>query len=175
MALLSPSQRPQLSSGTTSNEVLNHELNARFRNVPRLYQATLKLNCEAFQYLKLITHNTAEYMPTDYQVSQQQFLNHYVCSFAFSSAEWLTVLDAQAPLFKTRSVQAAKVAAVSKKKPRQARRIKRQTFNKRPVEASAAAQRPIVLQRVETPSKASEVSVSSARIPIIFALSLIHI
>ena len=76
VAMLPLEQREQLASGTTSNEALNKEINSRFRNVPQLYQATLKISCEAFQFLKLVTHNTAEYFPTDYQVSQQQYLNH---------------------------------------------------------------------------------------------------
>ena len=92
VARLPKEQRPQLASGTASNEALTCELAARFKHVPGLYQATLLITCEAFQFLKLFSHNCAEYMPTDCQASQQLYVNHYVSAFAFSEEEWLKVL-----------------------------------------------------------------------------------
>ena len=48
-SMLPECQRGQLSSGTASNGCLNAEINGVFRNVNGMYQATLKLECEAFR------------------------------------------------------------------------------------------------------------------------------
>ena len=131
LSMLPPMQRDQLASGSASNESLNKEINGRYRNCPRAYQATLQIFCDAFHFLKLFTHNTAEYFPTDYQVSQQQYANHYISSFAFSQAEWLTVLKSPTPLFSQRCEQETRIRQAKKKSASIAKKVKRHTFNKK--------------------------------------------
>ena len=121
-------QRPQLASGNAANESLHAELNARFKHVPGMYQATLRCTCEAFQFLKLFSHNCAEYMPTDWQASQQLYVNHYVSAFAVTDAEWLTVRESRTPLFSQRRLHSAKVRA-ARHRVQKPGRVKRHTFN----------------------------------------------
>ena len=89
--LAPPQQRPQLSSGTSAVETMNFQTNKRFKNIVELYQSSLELKCCAFQFLKLFSHNCAEYCPTEYQVSQQTILDHNLSVWQFTEAEWATI------------------------------------------------------------------------------------
>ena len=133
-------QRPQLSSGTTAVEVLNKELNGVFRNVQKMYQSTLLLNCNGFWFLKLLTHNIAEYCPTDATVSQATILAHNMAAWSLSAAEWASVMGQAAPLMalrgEHRDLVLKRPAALKKPaatRSRGSREIKRHTFNKRRV------------------------------------------
>lgn len=132
-SMLPECQRGQLSSGTASNECLNAEINGVFRNVNGMYQATLKLECEAFKYLKLLAHSSAEYMPADYNATQDAYVNHVVSQLAFSFAEWDTIKASEQQLFAERCAQKEQI---TRKKPKAKSRrrpglVKRHSFNKR--------------------------------------------
>ena len=129
VARLPMEQRAQLASGTTPNEVLKKKISSRFKHVPSMYQATLYITCEAFQFLRLLSHNCAEYPPADFQASQQQYVNRNMSSFALTEEEWLTVLSSSTSLFNERCEQAAKIRVIYKR-PVRPRHIKRHTFNK---------------------------------------------
>ena len=131
--MLPECQRGQLSSGTASNECLNAEINGIFRNVNGMYQATLKLECEARKYLKFLAHNGAEYMPADYNARQDAYVNHVVSQLAFSLDEWDTIKASEHLLFAERCAQkeqitAKKAKATSRRRPGV---VKRHSFNKR--------------------------------------------
>ena len=129
--LIPKEQRLQMPSGSASNESLNHELNACFRNIPKLHRTTLKIDCACFHFLKLMAHNCAEYMPSDYIMSQQLVVNHNVSAFRFSKLEWQGVVEAENHFLKDRKEVAL---AVAKKRPAIAKArhpLKRHTFNKR--------------------------------------------
>ena len=103
--------------------------------MPRLYKATLHNTCEAFRCLKLFSGNCAEYLPTERQATQQQYVNHYVSSFVLSQEEWLMVLGSSTPLLAKRHHHSAlrRAARVKDTKPE---RVKRHTFNKRRLAAN---------------------------------------
>ena len=100
--LVPPQQRPQLSSGTSAVETMNFQTNKRFKNIVELYQSSVELKCSAFQFLKLFSHNCAEYCPTEYQVSQQTILDHNLSVWQFTAAEWSTIRQTSTPLLEKR-------------------------------------------------------------------------
>ena len=132
---------------------MNEQTNKKFRNIPEMYQSTLEIGCWALSFLKLFSHNCAEYCPTDCQVSQQTILDHNLGVWQFINAEWKSMLTTATPLLDkrkehkqriskcpdARKIGKKKVAAVKGKPAAQvilknARRqklIKRHTFNKR--------------------------------------------
>ena len=152
--MVPPEQRPQLSSGTSAVAKMNEQTNKKFRNIPELYQSTLELNCYAFSFLKLFSHNCAEYCPTDITVSQQTVLSHNLSVFQFTQAEWQSVLLTKTKLMEKRCehkerirkkptarlIGTKKLAVVSKRPAAvilkhgiRRKVIKRHTFNKRRV------------------------------------------
>ena len=155
LVLLPPEQRAQLASGTSGVELMNCQTNKKFRNIPEMYQSTLKLGCCALNFLKLFSHNCAEYCPTDRQVSQQTVLDHNFSVWKFTEAEWCSIMTTSMPLLEKRQehkqrilkcpaarmIGKKKTAAMSKRPAakvslRNANRqkiIKRHTFNKRRV------------------------------------------
>ena len=104
LLLLPEEQREQMSSGTTSVEALNVEINNRFRFYGSFYQSTLLLTIKAFGGLKLLTHNSAEYCPTLSQTSQRTAAVHAMSVFRLSDEEWASVRVAGSPLV-TRRVE----------------------------------------------------------------------
>ena len=60
-----------VSSGTSSVESLNHEMNSWFSNLHDVYAPTLRLELRINKFFKLLTHNTAMYRPQLRQLSQQ--------------------------------------------------------------------------------------------------------
>lgn len=144
LTLLPPEQRAQLASGTTSVEVLNKELNNVFRHVQSMFQSTLLLGCDAFSFGKLLTHNVAEYSPTDVAATQAEVLAHNMAAWRLTTAEWQSVRECPTNLWQRRQAQASlirkKPAAykppagkpAAYKRPA-SKQIKRHTFNKKRV------------------------------------------
>ena len=144
---LDESQRAQLSSGTTSVEVLHTELNNRFRFHGAFYQSTLQLTLCAFSSLKLMTHNSAEYCPTLKQTSQRTVAAHTLARFRLSDSEWAAVRASACPLVARRLMHKTTLqhaigaedipVCVSRGnmlpgvRKRPASQIKRHTFNKK--------------------------------------------
>ena len=138
LGMVTTEQRAQFSSGTTAAEVLNKELNGIFRNVQTMYQSTLLLNCNGFWFLKLLTHNIAEYCPAEAATSQAVILAHNMAAWSLSAGEWSTVRKQAAPLMALRAEQrqlVLKKPAVLKRpatnRSRGGREPKRHTFNKK--------------------------------------------
>ena len=141
--LLNQDARMQLASGTTGVEVLNKEVNSRFKNVQQLYQSTLVMDCFAFGFMKLLIHNCGEYMPPGHQAPQHMFVSHNLSCWRFSASEWKTILPSrEMPLPALRAdhksrvqkhKEAVKKRPVSSQKRRRAGGIKRHTFNKKRV------------------------------------------
>lgn len=145
--MLPAEQRGQLSSGTTSVEALNAELNNRFRFYGAFYQSTLLLTIRAFGETKLLTHNIAEYNPTLRQVSQRAVAVHSMAAFRLSDAEWHSVAGTDCVEVRRRLRHKTAIRAASEKakagglrarclllpgvSKRPASAVKRHTFNKR--------------------------------------------
>lgn len=151
LLMLPPSQRSQLASGTAGVEVLNAEINNRFRFHGSFYQSTLVLTVKAFADMKLFVHNTAEYNPTLSQMAHRAVTVHTMSNFHFSEAEWDRVKTTECPLVKRRLLHKRRIKEVMQSLPaggrqgrgnvlpgvrkRPASSIKRHTFNKRRVPA----------------------------------------
>ncbi len=109
-------------------------MNNIFRHVQSMFQSTLLLGCEAFAFAKLLTHNVAEYCPTDVVATQAEVLAHNMAAWQLTDSEWKTVHAAQTPLQGLRAHHKDLIA----KKPAALKRpagkiVKRHTFNKRRV------------------------------------------
>ena len=138
---------------------MNEQTNKKFRNIPELCQSALELNCYAFSFLKLFSHNCAEYSPTDITVSQQTVLSHNLSVFQFTQAEWQSVLLTKTKLMEKRcehkerirkkptarltgtkklAVVSKRPAAVILKHGIRRKVTKRHTFNKRRVSQDSA-------------------------------------
>ena len=134
LAAVPERQRPQLSSGTTAVEVLNKEINNVFRHVQYMYQSTLILGCEAFAFSKLLTHNVAEYCPTDIIAPQSLVLAHNMAAWGLTDPEWQTVRATETELRHLRWEHRERIAKKpAKRVPRPREQIKRHTFNKKRV------------------------------------------
>ena len=105
LTLLPPDQRHQLASGTTGVEVLIHELNNAFRHVQIMFQSTLLLGCEAFGFAKLLSHNVAEYSPTDVVATQAEVLAYNMAAWRLTRAEWDSVRKCPTRLWSKRLEQ----------------------------------------------------------------------
>ena len=84
--------RAQLASGTSACEALNKEINNKFNNVNGMYQATLKVSCAYVELEKLLTHNSAEYMPAARQCTNREVLTHNLVAWRFTEREWSRML-----------------------------------------------------------------------------------
>ena len=113
-----------------------------------MYQATLVVGIESFSFVKLFSHNVAEYSPTDIQTSQQTVVSHNMAAWATTLDEWTSIVDSSCPLLEGRHEQKKLVQKrgkggwkrARKQKPMitknaapvavPKRRVKRHTFNK---------------------------------------------
>ena len=108
---LAEGKRAQMASGTTEVEALNREINNHFRFYGHMYQATLRLTIDAFSFLKLLTHNSAEYCPTLVQTNQRTVSVHMTSAFALSDAEWKSVAGSETPLMLLRTEHKSSIRA----------------------------------------------------------------
>ena len=78
-----------VSSGTSTVESLNHEVNTWFQNMPEVYAPTLRLELRINRLKKLLTHNTAMYRPQLRKLSQQTIAAACHSSDRLTDSAWV--------------------------------------------------------------------------------------
>ena len=78
-----------VSNGSTSNESLNHEINAATKNQPTpRHLDSVKSQMEFFQQGKLLSHNSALYQPTTSVMKAADVLAMRVATLEISTSAW---------------------------------------------------------------------------------------
>ena len=135
--MMPATQRDQISSGTSSNEVINAELNNWMNYRREIFQSTLFLGADVFQLYKMITHHSAEYSPTDKRFVQSEVAAHIAGHWKFTDAEWNGIGSAMLNLTDLRKKHTVllKARQLTLKRPAKSitKIIKRHSFNKKRV------------------------------------------
>jgi len=126
---------PQLSSGTCAVESLNHEINIWFRHTKHMYQSTLFLGHDMFVFYKLLTHHSAEYSPTEVQMTAWNVATQLAAHWKFTNEEWEAIGTQERCLLALRNTQCAKIKAHKREhaqvvQQKFIKKTKRHTFNK---------------------------------------------
>ena len=132
--IMRPSRVELMGVGTASNEALHAEINAWFRTIQVLHQATLMLKCRILTLKKQLAHCSALDHPTLKQIPSRVVLARVIANPIWTTASWRRwcselatgggLAQPDLPLHSERRAQVARVRKWTKKKPASGHQVK---------------------------------------------------